>query len=195
MTEPRDERQAWQAYQWAKAIKLEHGKTVESVLAIGNMFIAAKRMLPHGEFQHIFVGIPFDRRTAELYMSIAHNRVLANAKWISHLPSMVGTLYELSRIAEPVLETALTDERICPKLRRPDVRKLFKSKPPLITWSLTAAEERLRQAINAEIRDASETERESIIALLQVLTDELKQAQDQSRRDDVQAARDELEAP
>ena len=193
MTEPRDERQAWTAHQWAKVIRSEHGKTVESVLGIGRLLLEAKQILPHGEFQHIFVDIPFDIRMAEYYMSIARNTVLTDAKWISQLPSVVVTLYALSRIAKPDLEKALTDGRIHPKLQRKDVRKLLNPKPPLHAWTLAAAEERLRQTINAEVKRASEDDRELIIALLLKLIDELKEAQDPNRKADVQAAREDLE--
>ncbi|MDI3462128.1 MAG: hypothetical protein OJF50_000949 [Nitrospira sp.] len=193
MTDSCEDRQAWTAFQWAKAIKSEYRKTVESVLVIGRMLLAAKEMLPHGEFQHIFVDLPFDRRTAELYMSIARNTVLSNAKYVSHLPSTVSVLYELSRLPESVLEAALSDGTIPPNLRREDARKLFKPHPSLKTWSLATAEERLRYAINAEVRCVPAEDRESIIAVLLKLIDELKEAQDPSRKADVQAAREELE--
>ena len=190
-----DERQTWTAFQWAKAITLEHGKTVESILAIGHLFLAAKKMLPHGEFQHVFVDLPIDRRMAEIYMAIARNPVIGNAKHISHLPIAVSTLYQLCRLPPAVLQGAIAHGRVHPGLQRDEVRALFASTTPAVdeTWSLDEREEYWRYQFNDELTEAPAEERDNLLAMWQRLLGEMTQARHPDRQRDIQAARDDLE--
>lgn len=57
-------------------------------------------------------------------MAIAANPVLADPTHVSSLPPSWGTLYELSRLDEPVLLKAIQDCRVHPKMERKDVAAL-----------------------------------------------------------------------
>jgi hypothetical protein len=178
---------------WAARIKAEVGKTVNSVLAIGRLLIAAKTALDHGMFEVMFFDLPFDLRMGEMYMRIATNEVLANAKHVSLFPSAVSTLYQLSRIPLDDLEAAILDGRIHPRLQRDDVHTLFTPLPAMIEWSLDVAEERLTQAINREIDGATPAAAHQVIDLLRRLTDKLEHTASPEIQDAVTNAREDLE--
>ena len=51
--------------------------------------------------------LPFGERTARRFMTIANHPILSKANHGSLLPPSWGTLYELSKLPEPVLTDAL----------------------------------------------------------------------------------------
>jgi hypothetical protein len=67
--------------------------------------------------------LPFDKRMAEMFMSVARNRVLSNAQYIALLPGAITTLYDLSRIKPELLEAKITDGTITPQLQRAEVNR------------------------------------------------------------------------
>jgi hypothetical protein len=178
---------------WVQRIKAEVGKSVDAVLAIGRLLVAAKAALDHGMFETLFFDLPFDLRMGEMYMRIAAHEVLTNPKHVSLLPAAVSTLYRLSCIPFRDLEAALLDGRIHPGLQRVEVKTLFMLTPVTVVWSLDAAEERLRQAINHEIDGATPASVHQVVDLLRRLTDELEHATRPEIHDAVTNARVDLE--
>jgi hypothetical protein len=89
--------------------------------------LEAKGKLGHGRFQFMVARgyLPFDKRMAEMFMSIARNPVLSNAQHVALLPGAMSTLYELSRIEPEILEAKIIDGTITPQLQRADVKRLF----------------------------------------------------------------------
>lgn len=93
---------------WAERITVAYRKSVESIVRTGAELIAAKKALPHGEFQKMVRrDLPFKERTAQKFMSIADHPVLSNASNWSLLPPSWATLYELSRQNSETVEALL----------------------------------------------------------------------------------------
>ena len=189
----RNERLTWTPWRWAIRINAEVTITAQAIIAIGILLLEAKAALGYGRFEEVFVDLHFSRRMGEFYMAIARNKVLTNAKWISHLPTTVVTLLELNRLDPLQLEAALADGRVHPKLQRDEARVLSASSNPSEAWTLADAEERLRHAINAEIDAAPSEDRDQIPELVQWLVNAVREARDPNRHADAQAALDDLE--
>lgn len=180
---------------WADRIKVEVGKTVNSVLAIGRLLIAAKAALDHGMFETLFFDLPFDLRAGEMYMKVAANEVLANPKHVSLLPPAVSTLYRLSCLRIPLrdLEAAVMDGRIHPKLQRNEVQSLLSAPPPTPEWSPDAFKDLLRPQINRQVKDAPPGSHPSISSALRELADEVDEADDPQLYEAATIAKDDLD--
>jgi hypothetical protein len=104
----------------------------EHVLHAGDTLIKAKGKLPHGEWGRMFKDhpqavarpIPFGARTGQMLMQVAEHPILSDANHGSLLPRSWRTLYELSRLPEPVLVKAIADGKIHPGLERNAVAAL-----------------------------------------------------------------------
>lgn len=111
--------------QWAKEIRAAHQQSVEAVIKIGRLLIAAKRSLPHGAFQKMIEqDLPFGLRTAQILMAIAKDQRLANAKHVSLLPPHWSTLYALHELTDAQFNKAIKARRIHPDMERDEVRSL-----------------------------------------------------------------------
>lgn len=174
---------------WAADIRSVYQKSVEASIAVGQLLLEAKGSLGYGHFQGLFAHLPFNARMGQLYMSVASHPVLRNPKHVSLLPLSIATLAILSQVDPVQLEWALADGRVHPRLRRDDAKTLFGAVPALPVWSLAEAENRLRLAINSELRHAPQ-ERNALTTLLRQLADEMENGADQ---EDVECAVDELE--
>jgi hypothetical protein len=100
---------------------------VETIIAIGSILIEAKAdpKLEHGQFEAMVErDLPFGPRTARMLMAVARDPLLSDRNHGSVLPPSWRTLYELSRLPEPVLEAALADGRITPAMERKQVPAL-----------------------------------------------------------------------
>jgi len=115
---------------YAERIRNLYASSVEAIVATGRELVAAKAALAHGEFlAMVEQDLPFGRRTAHMLMVIAENPFLANGNHGSHLPASWRTLYELTRVDEPVLAEALADGRISPDMQRKHVQALLPARP------------------------------------------------------------------
>jgi hypothetical protein len=111
--------------QWAAEIRAAHRQSVEAILKIGRLLIAAKRALPHGGFQEMIEhDLSFGPRTAQMLMAIAADRRLTNAKCISRLPPHWGTLAELHQLSDPAFEKAMAAGKISPEMTRDEASHL-----------------------------------------------------------------------
>jgi hypothetical protein len=100
---------------FAKRITIAWQKTVQSILEVGRLLLAAKKKLPHGDFTAMVESdLPFSIRTAECLMSIARHPRLAKANphTCASLPSSWRALYELSRLPARQFVAALRARRI-----------------------------------------------------------------------------------
>lgn len=113
------------AESWARQIHTAAGQTVESVLRIGRLFIAAKGALPYGEFCRMFTEhlVPFDRHAAAKLMRVAAHPVLSNVALVPHLPPSWSVLVELSRIPNETLEHGITEGRLTASITRREVNE------------------------------------------------------------------------
>jgi hypothetical protein len=121
-----------QGQAYADRIRVALGRSVEAILEVGRALLAAKAALDHGMWERLFAGhpaavlrpVPFSIRTAQRLMAIAEHPVLAQATHVSCLPPSWGTLYELTKVSEPVLERALRDGWIHPDMERAEAEAL-----------------------------------------------------------------------
>jgi len=108
------------------------GKSVDGFIEAGRWLIEAKEgenKLPHGEFEKMVADdLHFTRRTAARFMEIARHPVISNGTHVSHLPPSWGTLYELTKVDPKVLESAIKDGRVNPKMERKEVTELLPAK-------------------------------------------------------------------
>lgn len=169
---------------WVERIRQAHAGAVESFLEVGRLLIEAKATLPHGEFMAMVADdLPFGQSTANKLMAVASHRFLANWEHVPSLPPSWGTLYELSKLPEPVLEAALDNGRITPEMQRKDVRALLPEKP-----RQTAPPEPAPDAAEAEaILDQAQEE--------QTHVDEIQPKPEAAEQSNVEVSEDALPSP
>jgi hypothetical protein len=100
-----------------------------SVIAAGRTLIEIKAGAKHGERERLFAGHPHavarpirvSLGTAERLMKIAAHPVLSKSAHVPILPAAWGTLYELTKVPEERLVSALADGRVSPGMEREDV--------------------------------------------------------------------------
>jgi hypothetical protein len=103
---------------------------VERQLEIGRLLLDAREgpgKLPHGEFLAMIkedLRFSFNRFTAYKLMAIAANRVLSNVSHAKHLPPSWDTRYQLSLLADEVIEEKIADGTINPAIERKAVQAL-----------------------------------------------------------------------
>ena len=73
--------------------------------------------------------MPFGQKTAIRLMAIANHPQLSNGAHVHHLPPSWGTLYELTKLPEPILKSAIADGLITPELQRSEVKALLSNEP------------------------------------------------------------------
>lgn len=122
------------AQEWADRINLS--AAVAAIIAAGRELIAAQDDLEWGEFLTMYAShknpvprpLRFTEGTGQRLMKIARNPVLSNTAHVPYLPAAWGTLYELTKVEEPILVKALADGRIRPDMERADVAALRRRK-------------------------------------------------------------------
>ena len=105
-------------------------KTVQSILEVGRLLLAAKEGLPHGDFTAMVeTDLPFSIRTAECLMHIAKHPRLSrpNPHTCANLPPSWRALYELSRLPVCQFDAALRERRICADITVNEARYLADS--------------------------------------------------------------------
>ena len=97
-------------------------KSVDGIIETGAWLLEAKDKVEHGKFEEMIEReLPFGPRAARMLMDIARNPVLSDRNRGSVLPPSWRTLYELSRLDEPVLLAKIEDHTINPEMERRDV--------------------------------------------------------------------------
>lgn len=119
-----------EAERWADAICTQLGKTVESIIKVGQLLAKAKAGLPHGEWGRMFNNklVPFGQRTADRLMVVAQHPTLSNSTHASNLPPSWMTLYELTKVEPKRLKAAFKEGLITPDMPRKAVAALLPPK-------------------------------------------------------------------
>jgi hypothetical protein len=99
--------------------------SLDAIFRAGRLLLEAKERVPHGEWLDVIDGSPFSVPTAEKLMAIARHPLISNSSIRRILPPAWTTLYELSRLPDPVLDRAISDGAITPDLKEHQVRKLW----------------------------------------------------------------------
>ncbi len=110
---------------WTTAITAAWQKSVTAIIEAGQLLIAAKASLPHGEWMKMIrTELPFKQSTVNKLMSIARHPLLTKSELATKLPASWATLHELSLLPAPRLKSALKEGLINPRTERPAVRAL-----------------------------------------------------------------------
>ena len=105
---------------------------------------AAKDALKHGEWELLFAGhpqavarpVPFSVSTAKRLMLIAEHKILSNRAHAHGLAPSWVTFYELSKVPEPTLRTALAEGRVHPGAGRREDAMMLRAFAVLVTLAL-----------------------------------------------------------
>jgi hypothetical protein len=104
---------------WAARITACWRASVEAIIEVGRLLIAAKDALPHGEFGKM--ELPFSASTADRLMAIARDRKISNPAHVQYLPASWGTLYELTQLDEDEFKARIADGTIRADMERKEV--------------------------------------------------------------------------
>ena len=110
-------------------------KGLESILETGQLLIAAKKELQFGTWEKMATSmLPFDKRTAERLMALAHHPVISNPAHAPLLPPSWMTLYELTKLDDKLgdgtLVAKLGDGTITAATLRKDVAAMLRTTQP-----------------------------------------------------------------
>ena len=114
------------ATKYAQRITACQRKSVDSIIECGQLLIAAKDELKHGEFlKMIENNLPFKRSTAQALMKIAADRRITKNQHAGCLPAHWSTLAKLTQLPDAAFEARIADGTIHPDLeRRPAVEMI-----------------------------------------------------------------------
>jgi hypothetical protein len=113
--------------QWAARIRRDYDGTVNAFLKLGRTLIAARKALPHGEFEQMIErDLPFTPSTAQRLMKIAGDRGLVKAAHAQLLPLAWTAAYELTKLDRSAFDQALAAGAIYPKMTRENAKTLRK---------------------------------------------------------------------
>ena len=105
--------------QWAKILGHIQRRLVGSIIEFGQGLAAAKADLPHGEWTPFCIDdLHISARTAEVYIRIGANQVLADPQHVAALPPFWGTLGELDRMPGASLQKAIEAGHVAPDMER-----------------------------------------------------------------------------
>jgi hypothetical protein len=112
---------SWKTF--AELISGTWQQQASAIIETGRHLIGAKQELSREEYGALVgLKLPFTSSTARKLMLIAENQIVC--AHVHKLPPSWGTLYELTKLSDEVLRTAIKDGRINPKMQRKDVRAL-----------------------------------------------------------------------
>lgn len=116
------------AQAWADRVNKRMAASVAAVIEVGRELAAARAALEHGEWSRMFAGVErpvqFSMNTANRLIAVAKHPVLSNGAHGHRLPSSWRTLYELTKLSEPVLLVAISGGRVHADMERQDVAEL-----------------------------------------------------------------------
>jgi hypothetical protein len=111
--------------EWAEVIANDFNHAVEGIVAAGQHLRDAKDQLDHhGEWLPLLQRVGINERTAQRFMKIAANEVLANpTHWVG-FPTFWRTLSEMATLPTDILEAKIADGTITPKTTRAEIAAL-----------------------------------------------------------------------
>ena len=114
---------------WSARLRASLARSVEAIVATGQLLLEAKAALPHGKWLEALDGADLNPRVAQMFIAVAEDPSLSDTSTYSHLlPAAYNTLYVLSRIQpkERLLEALETGE-VSPTATLSEARALAKS--------------------------------------------------------------------
>lgn len=120
--------------EWAQQIRASSATTFKTFLMRGDLLIAAKKELGHGNkrghdgFQQLFEGDPkpagMSQRTAQRLMAIAAHPILSNATYSSLFPDSWPMCYDLACLPLGELQKAIDEGKVRREMSREEVLRL-----------------------------------------------------------------------
>ena len=91
---------------WVARLSEQIGKTAQSLVELGSLFIEAKKQLVHGGWQEMFQQgkLRFSLRTAEKLMQVAKNTALAKPPNSASLPASLDALVLLAPLDPEIVQ-------------------------------------------------------------------------------------------
>jgi hypothetical protein len=131
---------------FAEKIRAAYGRSVASIFEIGDLLIAARERLPHGEFEAMVnEDLPFGPSQARKYKKVAEDQRLRKRARVHALPAAMGTLFELSKCTDEELDRI----DIRPALKRSEVEAIRRA-----SRNLRSRKGRRGKDASAELRKA-----------------------------------------
>lgn len=112
--------------EWVGRIHEQIGKSAQSLVALGQMFLDAKAKLSkHGEWEALFAPgkLCFSLRTAQKLMQVAKNTAIAKAPNAALLPPSLDALSVLAQLDADVLQAGIDERVIGPDTTIADAKK------------------------------------------------------------------------
>lgn len=110
---------------WADRIAASWRKSLQDLIACGQLLREASDELPHGEFHKMIErDLPFGPRTAQRLMVLAAHPCITNATFASHLPSHWDTLGELAKLSHAAFAERVADGSIHPEMTKREAAAL-----------------------------------------------------------------------
>jgi hypothetical protein len=101
----------------------------EGFIEAGRWLIEAKDRLAHGEFEKMVRDdLKISADTSQQLRAIARHPLISNAEHARYLPPAWYTLFLLTKVETKVLEAAIKDGRVNPKMERKEVAALLPAK-------------------------------------------------------------------
>lgn len=108
--------------EWASIIRDDLSRAVEGIITAGQHLAEAKAEVSHGEWTPMLGGIGISRQHAHKLMQIGER--FSNVSYVSHLPSTMVALYELSQLDPEGIEHGVEDGDIHPDMTTQDAKNL-----------------------------------------------------------------------
>ena len=136
-----------------------YGKTVKSIIAVGQKILEAENKLPSDEYFDLLHSLPFSDETAKKFRLIAENKELTKPENILKLPPAYSTLYQISQLSANEIKTKIVKGEINPNMTRMDAeeiknktkKKKAKRKKPLLTVAtITLSDSAITEGLSDE---------------------------------------------
>jgi len=112
---------------------------VDNIITAGNELLNAKSVLPHGQFGPLLDKLGLSRQTANRFMRVANNPVLANRSPVGGLPAAVSVLDVLTQLDDDELESALESGTVTSATTRAEAELLVDQRRQLSAYANATA--------------------------------------------------------
>ena len=114
----------WTPEYAAEQVRIAYGRTVESVIELGQLLTEARERVGHGKWGQTVALLPFSDTTAKRYMRVAKNKVLVKSANLAVLPASVVALDYLIQLPNADLENLIAGGTVTASTTLEDARRL-----------------------------------------------------------------------
>lgn len=165
------------AREWAARIRSSLAKTVEATVETGLLLADAKAALGHGRFLSLLRDLRLSDDTAQQYLRVAGDLVLANTDNWRYLPASRSALDALTHVDARLKLAAIADGRIHAGMTAADVRRLGATAAPVAPgWDAGQAWAALRSALDSVLQGCSRKDAHRMLSDLADLVQAIQHA-------------------